>query len=479
MLNYSQYGATGDGKTCDFDAIIATHAEANKLGLPVCANDNATYYIGGGAKTAIIQTDTNWGTAKFIVDDTNVQDRTCPVFRVVSAHSPTEIDGVSSIKKGQAKLDIAMPQDALLEATDDTKRQFIRYGLNPDNGVPQTDIFIARKNGELDPQTAPIWDFENITSLVAYPMDDTTLTIQGGYFTTIANAEIAEYKYFARNIEITRSNVVADGITHVITGEGERGAPYHGFITISTCANVTVQNCKLSGHKTYTTIGDAGAEVRMGSYDILVAKAANIVFKNCVQLNDIHDTTIWGIFGSNFTKNMVFDTVKLSRFDAHKGTTNTVIKDSEIGHMGVKLIGSGSCLIENTKVTGREFIDLRQDYGCTWEGNITIRNCQFVAPKGYTDSLIVLGARYTGLHDFGYQCYMPRKIVIDGMSVEDNDGQNGVSILPVLSENYLNEGVPYPCVLPEVVEVRGVETASGKPWVLSDNMGLYKFLQIY
>ncbi len=53
-------------------------------------------------------------------------------------------------------------------------------------------------------------------------------------------------------------NVIVDGLVHHIRGEGDHGAPYSGFINIGNCANVTVQNTVLTGHKTYRTIGSAG-----------------------------------------------------------------------------------------------------------------------------------------------------------------------------------------------------------------------------
>jgi hypothetical protein len=55
-----------------------------------------------------------------------------------------------------------------------------------------------------------------------------------------------------------------DGLEHRVTGEGDHGAPYGGFINIRDCAYVTVKNTILTGHKTYRTIGAAGKPVSMG-----------------------------------------------------------------------------------------------------------------------------------------------------------------------------------------------------------------------
>ena len=73
VVYYSEYGAKGDGVTDDFDAIIAAHAAANKTGATVRADAGAKYCIGGAAKTARVETDTDWRDAEFIIDDSAVQ----------------------------------------------------------------------------------------------------------------------------------------------------------------------------------------------------------------------------------------------------------------------------------------------------------------------------------------------------------------------------------------------------------------------
>ena len=84
VVFYSEYGAVGDGVTDDFDAIIRTHHAANELGKKVSADPGATYYIGGSGRTAEIQTDTYWGDAKFIIDNTRLENRRSYVFTVTS-----------------------------------------------------------------------------------------------------------------------------------------------------------------------------------------------------------------------------------------------------------------------------------------------------------------------------------------------------------------------------------------------------------
>ena len=83
-VRYSDFGARGNGKKDDIKAIAATHAYANRSGLRVKADEGATYYIGGKELTVIIQTDTDFGTATFLIDDTRVKNRSAHIFQVSS-----------------------------------------------------------------------------------------------------------------------------------------------------------------------------------------------------------------------------------------------------------------------------------------------------------------------------------------------------------------------------------------------------------
>ncbi|MBR3074757.1 MAG: hypothetical protein IKH11_03245, partial [Bacteroidales bacterium] len=105
-LTYEQFGAKGDGVADDFPAIIATHAAANIKGLPVKAAGGKTYYIGNTTGTAVIRTDVDFGTARFIIDDSHVslEDREDYIFRIESPFEPFDIDGIGSLKRDQTNI---------------------------------------------------------------------------------------------------------------------------------------------------------------------------------------------------------------------------------------------------------------------------------------------------------------------------------------------------------------------------------------
>jgi hypothetical protein len=483
FISYGDVGAAGDGKSDDINFIIATHHIANKYGLAVRANIGAKYFIGGKGKSAIIKTNTNFLNSTFIIDDTNVENREASIFSVESNLNPISIYGVNRIKKNQDKININLKTSCLITVSDSNIRNYIRYGLNQNNGKPQTDIFIVDQNGKIDRSSPIIWDFNDITEISAIPIDAKQLIINGGKFITIANKAPSKYTYYSRNISITRSNVIVKNLEHTIIGEGDNGAPYRGFISISDCSNITVKGCVLTGHKTYRTIGNAGKPVSMGSYDLSVRRSINVSIINCKQTNDINDDTYWGLFASNYSKNITFDNCIFSRFDAHMGVYNATIRNSTLGYMGINAIGSGTLLIENTKVYGRSLVNFRQDYGSTWDGELFIKNCVFAPKRSNAECLAIFNGRNFGKHDFGYTCKMPKNIIIDNLFFDDSDFNEEKKSLVIFSnfnpemksDNYVES---YPYIKTKKVIINNLTTSSGKELLVSENPYMFKGVKI-
>lgn len=483
LVHYSDFGARGDGKTDDMDAISATHAFANQYQLLVKADDGATYYFGGNNRIAVVQTDTDFGNAVFIIDDTDVKNQYAAIFEVASEQKGFSIEGVASLKRNQEKINVSLPGTCLVSVTNPLVTQYIRFGPNQNNGSPQTDIFLVDKDGNVDSNTPIIWDFDQISSITAVPVDTGTLNIIGGRFITIANDEDSGTDYFYRNIAIKRSNVIVSGMEHRIRSEGEQGAPYAGFISISDCNNVTVKNTLFTGHKTYRTMGSAGQPVSKGTYDILVTRALNISFINCTQTNDINDHTYWGIMGSNYCKNLLYDSCTFSRFDAHKGVANAAIRNSTLGYMGINAIGSGTLTVENSTILGRNLVNLRSDYGSTWQGEFIIRNCVFVPNNGKPGNVVLINGHNSGQHDFGYNCYMPERITIENLYINDTRHPKeyaGPTIFanfnPQFTDETFREKFPY--VKTQKVVLINVTTASGKPFRVSENPFMFRDVKI-
>ena len=480
VITYEEFGAAGDGKTDDMAAIVAAHAAANEKGLPVRAGDGKTYYIGGGALTADIRTDVDFGTASFVIDDRDVpvEKREAPVFRIQSAAAPVEVKGIASLASGQKNLGVGLPGPSLVEVEDVTVRQYIRYGLNQNRGRPKREVLLAAADGTVDPSTPVIWDYGKVTRAIAHPLDAKTLVVRGGRFTTIANQAESRYTYFWRGFAVNRSNVRIEGVRHDVTGEGSHGAPYWGFVCVSHAANVMVSNCVFTAHKTYRN----ARGVCMGSYDINADSAVNVSFVNCRQTTDITDGRYWGIFGSNYCRNLLYDGCVFSRFDAHMGVANATIRNCELGYMGT--IGFGTFLVENTTVrSDGAFIGLRGDYGSSWRGDFIVRNCTFAPRKGKTAVATLVNGSSTDWHDFGYECFMPRRVVFDGLVIDDTgfpENYEGPFVFGMFnpkntSSDYVEK---HPYHVTEEVELRNVTTKSGRPVRLSPNEWMFRNVKV-
>ena len=473
FLTYEQFGAKGDGVTDDFDAIIACHEEANRTGTPVKARDGAKYYVAKVA-TATVKTDVDFGTAEFIIDDVNVplDKKGTPIFSVPSTFEDFTPE-ITSLSAGQKKIDFPHEGKVYVRVYNDNHRIFIRKGLNMNNGAATQDCFIVDAEGNI--LTDIDWDYGEFTKVYARRVDDTPIILKGGKFTTIANQAESFYNYYGRNIAIRRSNVTVDGLTHIVTGELDHGAPYGSFIGITECCNVTVKNCILTPHLIYWTESKVpGKPVAMGSYDINLGASIGIKCINITQTVDIYDKRYWGIVCSNFCKDLYFDGCIISRFDAHQGVTNVTLKNCEFGHQRVNLIGHGEALIENCKMTGPTLFGLRGDYGSVWFGSITLKNCTLtVNTPGQVFS--IFGANNIGNHDFGYECCSPTVLTVDGLFVDDKDGPDKTfSLLPDYMYGYNGEDIPYPYVPVKRLVLSGVKRASGNGYVLCNNSELYR-----
>ena len=484
FVRYEDFGAVGDGEHDDLEAIIAAHGYANAHHLPVKTKADAHYYIGPAARTAYVETDVDWNTSRFTIDDRAVQDNTVPCFCVRSTLQAEQIR-IDRLSQDAKRLDVRLQHDHLVTVFNDNVRHYIRLGLNVNAGEAAQDTFVLKKDGMIYGMLD--WDHETVTRVEALPIDEEPLTLRGGVFTTIANREESKYNYYVRSIEIHRSRVTVEDVTHYVAGELSHGAPYRGFISAVSCAYFTVRNCFFTGHKTYWTIGRAGLPVPMGTYDL---HANNVVDFHCsdCRVNGITDNTRWGVIASNFCKNIVLERCSFSRLDAHMGVSGEyTIRDCQLGHQGLNAIGHGVMTVENTTLYGESLICFRTDYGSNWRGDVVVKNCKWIPACGRPWSPRLFAVTNAGMHDFGYPCSMPETITVEGLYVDDRNAPEdyeGPELFtdpdaPVDGASFtICEPRPFPYAPSKAVSVAGFACFSGKPVHIGAARKLLKDAQI-
>ena len=463
---YEDFGAVGDGETCDFEAIYNAHTFANKSGQKVYGKESAVYYISPEKfnKSIPIDTDVDFCGATFIVNDEGssaYKSRSKPLFilekeniyRSIGASEFEDLTGSAtlSIPKGTTSLEWLVPElkaTSMLEIIS-THRDYVRHGANQSNGNQRTDMVIIYPDGTLDKDTYVAYDFDKVSIIRIYRVDDTPLTVENGNFKNICCKVIEDtyydmpvanedgssstvrmyyankYHSYKRGFGIYRANVTIKNITHEMLDEPDLGwypeecgytpdakykdkngnisygsrhesYPYYGFLYVDRAYNLQVLDTVLDGHTTYyedkpataSTGGEIPNPVAMGSYDFVLEYSNKVTFKNVVQRSQsgLGDSRYWGIMSSNGSRNLRFENCEINRFDAHRGFWNATLINTTIGH-SFNVVGGGTLIADGvTKITGSNFISLRSDYGATFNGDIILMKNKMVACRLTFDS---------------------------------------------------------------------------------------------
>lgn len=442
QVYYSEFGAIGDGVAEDFPAIVKCHEYANAHGCKVQADPGAVYYIGEtDGVSAVIQTDVDWGDARFILDDRIIpvssKSRGAHIFRVLRSSEEKFYDEKSEVVQAinragglhadTTNIGYAPGYPALLIIVDTEHDAYIRWGVHANgNPHPQNELVVVDAEGNIDLQTRLLLHYDHVSYIREIRVDDKPITIENGTFITRANSVPPVYTSYARGLLFQRSNVTIRNTVHEITDEGDTGAPYSGFIFWHQANNLRCENLKLQSHKSYRDFNaDGSVHSVMGTYDIGGSFATNICFYNCIQTNFYKneeagvaypESERWGIMGTNYCKNLSYDHCVFSRLDAHAGVYNITIRDTTISY--IKLIGGGTALIENSRILSPDtqafpLFELRCDYGSTWKGEVILRNCEFVNRTG---APVVLASACWNNWNFGYTTYLP-DITVDNLHV--------------------------------------------------------------
>lgn len=471
-VTYEEFGARCDGVYDDFIAIRNAHQFANKNNCEVKATAGKTYHVFKLYEDAVrIKTNVDWTGAKFVIHDENIEECTGKyksIFKVSNVEdnkiykieNPDFVINKESINIADLSNDIKSKLSELSGEYDkffctvinDQKKQYIRYGTNENSGNSQQDNFVIDGDGNVlnDIQ----WDFENISSIVIYPIPRATLTIKGGEFVTNAIENMSETtytiitsgkgKYIIRNIDINNSgNVEVSGITHRLSynaGEDKLSGSYKGFISCTNSADIKIKDCTLFTRK-FSINGRS-------TYDLVLDSSVNIECSN-IKSNDIDDVNRWGIVGTYYSKDVTFnDNCVLNRIDSHEGIYNLTIDNCTIGVKGLTLAGMGTLNLTNSTIQSNSVITLRDDYGSTWNGNVNISNCTHKY-AGISNAALITAIPYGAEHNFGYECKLPNIYVenftIDMQNSSDSDSyydiinikNNGINASSEYMKNYL------------------------------------------
>lgn len=461
-VSYEQFGAVGDGQTDDYAAIKATHDYANEHNLKVYGMPEKTYYVKDFSYAIQIKTDVDWRGCSFVIDDTGTPSKAA-LFEVIYNNPKIDLsDTIETLAKDQVATNITNYGNLIVKFVNSNKKDFIRTGSAADSGSDRTEYTRIDNNGYI--LDGIYFPFTAITKIEAFQIDEYTITIKNAKFETIAN-NVSSDQYYNRGINVTRSNVIFKNISHTISNETDTISPYNGFFYLSFCHNVVLKDCYLSGHKTTTYEGTS-----IGSYDINTLGCLNCTLNRVVQINSIFDSNLWSIHGSNYCKNLTFDSCRLSKIDAHRGIKDLTVKNCKVGVHRIGFCGWGKALIEDTIVYSWTFAYLRDDYGSWFDGDIEIKNCAMHHRIDGSETFVIFDVNDTDIsHDYGYVPYMPN-LKVNGFKVYNSNSSANIYIYKLPNETNkesidysisYDDNTVYPHVMKQYVSANNIQSVNG------------------
>jgi hypothetical protein len=399
-VNYQMFGAKGEKGTDDGDRIRAAHEYANKIDVPL-VNLKGEYWI-SKTNSIPIATSVSWGKTIFHIDEKH--NGRSSRFRIISRTEPVQVElsaldktaVLAGLKPGVNMIAQLIPyKNCLLHIVDSNDRVGFRAGKAYGGKVSRgrEELFYVEEHGRIIGGIA--WGFKDYTSFLAYPAEESYLTVEGGTFYLSGDYPLPKLSgYVANGFQISRSRtLIRNQWVGLEKGNTDTSMNSRtGFYNFSKVYDVVLENIRLIPWEKERA--DKSKMVDQGTYGISGSHMLNVVFRNITAEGSAEH---WGVFGTNMNKNFRIEYCKLNRVDVHFHCWNLYISHSEIGYKGITVTGGGDLFVENTRSQATNFITFRADYGGKWSGNINIRNCRLSPSVARTTSILAFPSS-----DFGY-----------------------------------------------------------------------------
>lgn len=412
-VTYADYGANN---TDDTLKVKKAHEFANENNLPVESHTPVklvTY--------SEIEVKTYTKVTNVIIDETNRRSST------VLYHIKNDSDAV----------DVELTQEIIDDIIDNYKTgsevrltSLASRGLNQHYIIIQDnnrvvnrsygsfkyirDMFVLDKDGIVvgKPNFAP---WTGVTSLVAYRIPKKRITVD--FEITLVNSSNSSdlNAYLFPIISAQRSNT--DYVFNFFKEMSDtQVSPSNGHISFNNVCKITANG------KSFPLPG-----VNHGTYGI----GGDSVFDAEFKVNGTGSENRWGIWGTNNFKNITFNKCNVNRLDVHFNAFNIYIQDCNVGSRGIHLTGGGDLYIDNTTVSGTDsYLNLREDYGSKWDGDIKITNAKYNLKGGVNCSII----KYSWINfNYNTEVIMAREIIIDNVKLFSKTlrGTNYVEVIRI------------------------------------------------
>lgn len=355
-VNYNQFGAKLDGVTSDKTPIENCHAYANEHKLTV--NQNGGRAIGDFK--ANVKTSCKFTNFTLVRSDSYV-DRNYTISP--DSYTLSEEINLNITDNYTGSIGGYTNKSFTITTNNSTWSLGVR---NITGGVEghHTQPVVLDNEGNII--SSPIWKACNGTFILSYIQDVNTPRL---VFDGLVIEENSDKYGYTIAVECFRNNTTISNIS-VLSMTDPTSSDYNSFgaIYVHDCINAIIEKVNGRNHTANSSVT---------AYILTVSKAFN------VNIRDIFGYQRWGIIATHFIDTMNISNCYMNRLDNHYGAFGRFsFRDCTlIGQSAINIgYGNADVYIDNINVKEANinyqgFVRYREDYYCTFSGNLYISNC--------------------------------------------------------------------------------------------------------
>jgi hypothetical protein len=297
----------------------------------------------------------------------------------------------------------------------------VRNG-NPLRTIFKTDFVVTSRGGNL--AVGLERSFTSLTGISVCPKERKRLVFRAPHFEANDTMSVTL-------ILVNRNQTDIEAVSFKEAGGVAPANSVRVLLDWLHCWDVRLNGAQLEAQDN----GAADGGTRTASYGIRARVVTGL------QIDNAHGYGGWGLTGMDWLKDFTIRNSTVNRIDTHWFSYNCLVDACRLVNIGARATGGGwtfnDCTWAITATVDQSgdvtdagdavnttFFSPRQDYGCDFEGHLTIRNLTIEVGAGFPPDGTLVLARFDemtssgNLYDPGRDTSLPQLITIDGVKIK-------------------------------------------------------------